>query len=48
MELGGLLLDEEGAFSLSGFQEFTVRPRGGTAGALRGPGPLTGTGVSAR
>uniref|UniRef100_A0A8C3BKA6 Protein CNPPD1 n=1 Tax=Cairina moschata TaxID=8855 RepID=A0A8C3BKA6_CAIMO len=27
MELGGLLLDEEGAFSLSGFQEFTFLPR---------------------
>lgn len=24
MELDGLLLDEEGTFSLSGFQEFTV------------------------
>ncbi|KAM8806722.1 protein CNPPD1 [Eudromia elegans] len=27
MELDGLLLDEEGAFSLSGFQEFTFLPR---------------------
>lgn len=26
MELDGLLLDEEGTFSLSGFQEFTVSP----------------------
>lgn len=28
MELDELLLDEEGAFSLSGFQEFTVSVRG--------------------
>ncbi|KFV63397.1 CNPD1 protein, partial [Psilopogon haemacephalus] len=27
MELDGLLLDEEGTFSLSGFQEFTFLPR---------------------
>ncbi|XP_054826613.1 protein CNPPD1 [Eublepharis macularius] len=27
MDLNGLLLDEEGAFSLSGFQEFTFLPR---------------------
>lgn len=27
MELDELLLDEEGAFSLSGFQEFTFLPR---------------------
>lgn len=26
MDLNGFLLDEEGAFSLGGFQEFTVRP----------------------
>lgn len=34
MDLNGFLLDEEGAFSLSGFQEFTVRPYCGAPGRI--------------
>lgn len=35
MELDGLLLDEEGTFSLSGFQEFTVSAPRRTPGGAR-------------
>lgn len=39
MELDGLLLDEEGTFSLSGFQDFTVSVPRGTPTGVRCPRP---------
>lgn len=39
MELDGLLLDEEGTFSLSGFQDFTVSVPGRTPTGARCPRP---------
>lgn len=35
MDLAGLLLDEEGTFSLTGFQDFTVRARPAPSAASR-------------
>lgn len=45
MDLAGLLLDEEGAFSLTGFQDFSVSalPASPPASPHRGPGPSGAT-----
>lgn len=42
MDLAGLLLDEEGTFSLAGFQDFTVsaRPAPSPASLCLEPKPL--------